>query len=244
MVALCPQHHDQADGGLWTTTHLRAFKHSPFVDEAIKVQWPWQPETLVLKVGPSLVVGSGSPIRLNGRPVMHFRPSKIETLGVQTVQFDSEIRSEDEQPWMRIEESWFDLILAGTTDLVFTPQTRSFKATHRDTSYLSMKFTKKPLEQFLEWIPTFIFDPDTAASVGNTVAKLGAIDSEGQVSVVIFEGQFRSKEVEVKITGDRMKFRCFVRGLEEEFDMTTKIVDSEHRALLRMHDGPEFFSLG
>lgn len=78
-------------------------------------------------------------MRLNGRPVMHFRPLKIEALATRTVQFDSEIRDEEGKPWLRIEDSWFDLRLAGTTDLVFTPQTKTFRATHRDTTFLEMR---------------------------------------------------------------------------------------------------------
>src|ERR1044071_4697508 len=78
MIALCPEHHHQADGGLWTKDQLQDFKRNPFVDDALRVRWPWAPETLVMKVGPSLVIGSGSPIRLDGRPVMKFSPRLIK----------------------------------------------------------------------------------------------------------------------------------------------------------------------
>lgn len=244
MIAFCPLHHTQADGGLWSTAQLRAFKQSPFVDDAIKVQWPWQPETLVMKVGPSLVVGSGSPMRLNGRPVMHFRPVEIDTLTTRTVQFDSEVRNEENHPWLRIEDSWFDLRLAGTTDLVFTPQTKTFKATHRDTTYLEMQFNRMPIERFQEWLPTFMTNPEIAKSAVQSVINVGAVDGEGQVSVITFEGRFRSKEVEVVLKGNRMSFRSFVPGLEEQFDWHSWIVDSERRAILRKGKGPEFFSLG
>jgi len=244
MVALCPQHHAQADGGLWSTAQLRAFKRSPFVDDAIKVQWPWQPETLVMKVGPSLIVGSGSAMRLNGRPVMHFRPVEIEPLAIRTVQFDPEVRDEQGKPWLRIEESWFDLRLAGTTDLVFTPQTKTFRATHGDTTFLEMRFNRMPIERFQEWLPTFMSNPEIAVSAAQSAMSVGAVDSEGQVSVVTFEDRFRSKEVEVMVMGDRMTFRSFVPGLEGQFDWHSWVVDSKRRAILRMGKGPEFFSLG
>lgn len=65
MIALCPLHHNQADGGLWSIAQLLAFKQSLYVDDSIKVQWPWQPESLVMKVGSSLVVGSGSLMRMS-----------------------------------------------------------------------------------------------------------------------------------------------------------------------------------
>jgi hypothetical protein len=244
MIALCPQHHAQADGGLWSKAQLHAFKQSPFVDDAIQVQWPWQPETLVMKVGPSLVVGCGSPMRLNGRPVMHFRPVEIETLGVRTVQFDSEIRTEEGKPWLRIKESWFDMRLAGTTELVFTPQTKTFRAEHSDTTFLIMQFSKMPFERFKEWLPTFMTNPEVASSAAQSTIRLGAVDDEGQVSVVTFDGRFRSKYVEVMVMGDRMTFRSFVPGLEEQFSWHSWVVDSKRRAILKMDKGPEFFSLG
>jgi len=82
-------------------------------------------------------------MRLNGRPVMHFAPVEIEALGMRTS--SSTRRSgRGRQTVARIEESWFDLRLAGTTDLVFTPQTRSFRATHEDKTFLAMHFDKMP----------------------------------------------------------------------------------------------------
>lgn len=244
MIALCPQHHAQADGGLWSKSQLCAFKKSPFVDDAIKVQWPWQPETLVMKVGPSLVVGSGSPMRLNGRPVMHFKPVEIETLGMRTVQFDSEIRTEEGKPWLRISESWFDMRLAGTTDLVFTPQTKTFIAKHQDTTFLEMRFSKMPFERFKDWLPTFMKEPGIADSAAQSAINVGAVDNDGQVSLVTFEGRFRSKQVEVSVIGDKMIFRTFLHGLEEQFEWHSWVVDSTHRAKLVLESGREFFSLG
>lgn len=244
MVALCPLHHTQADGGLFSKSQLRAFKRSPFVDDAIKVQWPWQPEKLVMKVGPSLIMGSGSAMRLNGRPVMHFRPVEIEPLSIRTVQFDADVRDEQGKPWLRIEESWFDLRLDGTTELIFTPQTKTFRATHGDTTFLDMRFDRMPLDRFKKWLPSFMSNPEIAVSAAQSAIRIGAVDSEGQVSIVTFEGRFRSKEVEVIIMKDRMTFRSFLPGLEEQFDWHSWVVDSEQRAILRIEKGPEFFSLG
>jgi hypothetical protein len=244
MIALCPQHHAQADGGAWTHAQLRALKREPYVDDAIRVQWPWQPESLIMTVGPSLVVGSGSPMRLGSRPVMHFKPVMIQALGVRTVQFDSEIRDEHGQPWLRITDSWFDLRLKGTTDLIFTPQTKTFMAAHSDTTYLKMRFSKMRAEEFHNWLPTFMSNREIAASAGRSAINAGAVDSEGNVSIVSFEGHFRSRHVEVMVKDGKMIFRSFVPGLEEEFEWHSWVVDSKRRAILRIAKGPEFFSLG
>lgn len=244
IIALCPQHHVQADGGLWTVAQLKEFKRHPYVDDAIRVQWPWQPESLVMKVGPSLVIRSGSPMRLGSRPVMLFQPVMIEPLGTRTVEFDSEVRNEAGRPWLRITQSWFDLRLEGTTDLVFTPQTKEFRATHLDTTFLSMRFEKMPEERFRAWLQTFMSNPEIADSAAQSAVAAGAVDREGNVSVVRFEGRFRSRFVEVAVSEHTMKFTSFVPGLEEHFEWHSWVVNSEHRAILKLQNGAEVFSLG
>jgi len=173
MIALCPHHHNQADGGLWSNQQLRQMKKSPFVDDALRVQWPWQPETLVIKVGPSLVMGSGSPFRLDGLPVLYFYPENIDDLGIRTVTFDSDIRDSNKRRWLRIENSFFDLRLQNTTDVVFSAQTKTFTAQHDDNTYISLQYKKYSLQKFREWIPSFITKQETAISAQKSVETVG-----------------------------------------------------------------------
>jgi hypothetical protein len=72
MIALCPEHHGLADGGHYSIQQLRALKKHPYVDDRLKVRWPWASETLVMKAGPHLVVGHGSPL------IENFAPGKVE----------------------------------------------------------------------------------------------------------------------------------------------------------------------
>ena len=244
MIALCPEHHHQADGGLWSKEQLRSFKRYPFVDDSLKVQWPWQPESLVMKVGPSLVLASGSPIRLDKRPIMRFRPFLINDLNVNTTIFDSDIRDSNGRRWLRITDSWFDLRLENTTDVLFTPQEKKMVAKHNDATYISLKFNKLPLKDFRKWLLEFMTKRETAISAGRSLEKVGAIDSDGNVPVMIIEGSFRSKKVAIKIKGNQMHFDCFIPGLRESFNWHSWVVDDEHRAILQLENGPEFFSLG
>src|SRR5688500_18672588 len=71
MIALCLEHHAQADAGLWTNEQLRNFKRNPYVDDAVRMPWPWTPESMVVRAGRTLVVGSGSPLRIEGRPIFN-----------------------------------------------------------------------------------------------------------------------------------------------------------------------------
>jgi hypothetical protein len=244
MIALCPEHHLQADGGLWSREQLKQFKKNPFVDDVLRIQWPWQPETLIMKVGPSLVMGSGSPIRLDGLPAFRFYPHVVEGLGARTVLFDSDIRDANKQRWFRVSDGWFDLRLEKTTDVIFTPQTKTILAKHDDQTFVSLQFLRCKVDDFKSWIPSFMTKKEIAISAQKTVETVGAIDSDGFVPVVIMEGKFRTDKVAVAIKGDRMHFECFIPGLEEEFDFHSWVVDDQHRAILRLGKGPEFFSLG
>ena len=243
MVALCPQHHHQADGGLWSKAQLQQLKKFPYVDDTLKVSWPWQPETLVMKVGPSLVIGSGSPIRLDSMPIMRFYPHMVEGLGIQTVVFDSDIRDAQKKRWLRIEDSWFDLRLENTTDVVFTPQTKTFVAKHNDNTFISLQFKKYELREFFKWTQSFITKPEIVSSIPASIEKVRAIDSDGFVPIVVVEGMFKTDKVSVAIKGDKMHFECFLPGLQESFEWHSWVVDDIHRAKL-LANGCEFFSLG
>lgn len=244
MIALCPQHHAQADGEMWTVAQLREMKRSPFVDDQLKVRWPWQPETLVVKVGPSLVLGNGSPIRLHGRPILGFRPESIAGLGVRTVVFNSDIRDSAGAPWLRIDDGWFDLRLERTTDVEFTPQTKTLQAKHDDNTYLSLRVDRRPYEDVAADLRGFMTNPEIAESAARSIERCGAIDSDGRITLMEVGGSFRTNQLEVVIQGDRMTMTSDLTGVRETFDVPSYVVDGERRAIVRKHKGPEVFSIG
>jgi len=244
IVALCPHHHAQADGGVWSKTQLRAFKAHPYVDDAVRVQWPWRSEVLVMKVGPSLVVGSGCAMRLDSRPVMRFRPQAITALGTRTVEFEADVRDQAGSTWLSIAQSWFDLRLQGTTDVEFAPLARTINLRHTSGMFLSMRFRSVPFGEFRTWLPSVMSNAAIAESAAASVERIGAIDSDGNVPLVEFEGLLRSRHVTVDVRGDRMHFECHIPGIAEAFDWHSWVVNEANRALLCIDNGPEFFSLG
>jgi hypothetical protein len=244
MIALCPTHHGQADGNIWTNEQLRLFKAAPFVDNILRTPWPWSAETLVIKVGPSLVMGSGSPIRLDGLPILRFYPQAIEGLGNRTIVIDSDIRDVNKQRWLRITDGWFDLNLEKTTEVIFTPQTKTFMARHDDQTFVSFRFVKKRLDEFKEWVTTCMTNSETAANIQKTIEIVRAVDTDGMVPVVVMEGKFRTDKIALDINADRMHIDFSIPGHREEFDCPSLVVDDEHRLILRIENGPEFFSLG
>jgi hypothetical protein len=90
----------------------------------------------------------------------------------------------------------------------------------------------------------FMTNTEIAESAGESVERCGAVDSDGNIPVVIVEGRFRTQKVALDIEGNAMFFECYIPGLKESFHWHSWVVDDTHRAILRMHNGPEFFSLG
>lgn len=58
-------------------------------------------------------------------------------------------------------------------------------------------------------------DSEIVASTVQSTINVGAVDMDGKVSIVTFEGHFRFRDVEITIRGDKMNFSSFIRGLEE-----------------------------
>ncbi len=248
MIALCPEHHYLADGGHYSIAQLREFKRSPYIDEVLKVPWRYPSEALVAKVGRNLVVGSGSPIRLEGRPVLHFRPHKIPNLEVSTTSFDSDIRDISGECWLEIDDGWFSLRLEDTTDVVFRPQQRQFTAKHNDSTYLSLRYRKYSTCEFVNWAESFIRSKNFGARDAlKTVENAGALDSDGNVPVMTVEGQFKTKNIAVRIRGHDLHTALSLRpGHKDELTWQhSRIVNSEYRQTIRRtKDGPEIFSVG
>jgi hypothetical protein len=244
MIALCSAHHHQADGDLWTKAQLRELKRHPFVDDRLKVRWPWQTETMVIKVGRSLVLGGGAALRLDGLPALRFVPANIPALGIRTALLTSEIRGRDRQPWIRVTDGWLDLRLERTLDVQFTPQTRKFTATHADHTYLSLRFRRPQFDAFKKWLPTFWSNPPSLPGIFRSIEDSAAIDTDGRLPLVVFEGEFTTDKVFVSVKGNEMVFDCLLPGLRGRFSWHSHLVNAECRAILRLHNGPEFFSLG
>jgi hypothetical protein len=212
-------------------------------DDAIRVAWPYQPETLVVKVGPSFVVGSGSAIRLDCNRTIGFKAQEIETLGTRTVIFDADIRDESGERWLFIDDNWFELKLIGTTNVDFPPQLRSLRAERGSNCFLSLRFKRPRVDEFLSIATPLFLGKLSSGDILRTIESVRALDSDGRVPLMTIEGRFRTERVALEISGDTMRFKCFIPGFESDFDWHAHIVDESRRMLLRQH-GHEFFSLG
>lgn len=262
MIALCRTHHDQADGGLWTGQQLREMKRNPFIDDSIKVRWPWNPETLVLKVGPCFVVRSGSALVLNGRSIFRFRPEPINQLGTNAIVFDSEIGNLNGQTWLSIEDNFLDVDTGNFSDLYFTAQTTKFVAKNQNKSMaLSLQFKKQPAEEIEDWLLRFMRPGEKAKKLGKSkfdmaretkkaIIDSGSVDSDGTVPFMEVKGTFQSQEAKIHITDKflKMDISSAILGKKETVNFHTWIVSEENHMSMRYdssrHGGREWFRMG
>lgn len=262
MIALCRTHHDQADGGLWTKQQLREMKKNPYVDDILKVRWPWNPETLVLKIGPCFVVRSGSALVLNGNPIFRFRPEQIDQFGTRAIVFDSTIGNLNGQPWMSISDNFLDIDVSNLSELYFTAQTKKFVAKNQNRNMaLKLQFKKQPTERIEDWLLGYMrvgegmkkdgkSKLDVAREVKNAIIRSGSIDSDGTVPFMHVTGTFQSQEAKINITEKLLKMHiaAHVIGQEDRVNFHTHVF-SEGSHMSMKYDpsrfgGREWFRMG
>jgi hypothetical protein len=247
MIALCPGHHDEADGGRWTKQTLRSFKTNPYVDSRIRCPWSLGSEKLLVRAGPGLVVGQGSPLRLYGKPIFGFRIQPVSNLDVDTVVFDSYIENRAGAPWMKIEDGSFDLATRSTRDLHWPPQMRHLSATNKDGTNFKVRFNKVAARKFPAWWHDFNANRRFGLAA-EFLSKHDVVDSDGHVPIMSLTGAFSTNHVAVRITGRKMTVQSLMPGWANPgglVQMTGNIVDAEHYlSLAEGETKTEYFRFG
>ena len=233
-----------ADGGIWTKRDFREMNKNPFVDDVIKIRWPWTAESILMKVGKYLVMGKGSPIRFRKKPIMRFRPEEIETLGRKTTIYDSDIRDEKQNDWLKISDGWLDLPVGKTGDLIFTPQTKSFYAKHEDSTFVELKYQQFKIDKLEEYLRTFMKTEDDAKNLIISIENKNLIDCDEKVNVVSIDGRFVSKDCEIRIKGNKLRYISKLPDKEDFIFKNSVVIDEEHSMNFCFKNGDPFFTIG
>lgn len=261
MIALCQEHHDQADGGLWSKQQLREMKRHPYVCDPTRVRWPYSPETLVLKIGPSLIVGSGTALRLNGNPVLHFQPATIDQLGIKNVEFNSNIVSSSGAAWLKIDRNWLEVEKSAVTDFYFKPSVREFCARHKDNSFVKLRYQNIYADKLEDWLKKIIVPDAQARQAGKLKPQLvkefadeivsrKAINNDGIVPVMEITGRFEIPEVRIHVTRSSFTahFSSVLMGRAETVKFESRLLNSVDYMSLRYDPsrfgGREFLGVG
>lgn len=245
MIALCLEHHAQADAEFWTKQQLREFKRAPFVDDAIRMPWPWTPETLVVRAGRTLVIGSGSPLRMGGRPIISFRPVEVPALQTRTVEFDADVRDASGKAWLKIDRSYFDLRLEGTTDVRFQPSTKELEIRRDDLAKMKLRLDVLTPEALRNELRQVGMDTAIVESSLNSIEQRGGIDSDGRIPLLRIGGRFISRYADAHISEHRFDLRTLIRGYEHErVEVPFVVSERNHLSIRDARSGVEFVRVG
>lgn len=72
MIALCPTHHREADGGAFTKEQLRELKKSPINSDDVKGKFQWRRNNIMAKIGGTYSFNNKVELQFNRIPIIWF----------------------------------------------------------------------------------------------------------------------------------------------------------------------------
>lgn len=113
MIALCREHHDEADQGHYSPAELLALKKSHRSSEDVTGNFPsWQKSNVLIRVGGNYFGGSRPVVSVLGQPIIAISKNDSEMLALSFV-----LVNEYDQPIVRMVENAFEAYPANIHDL-------------------------------------------------------------------------------------------------------------------------------
>ncbi len=123
MIALCREHHDEADNDNWAPERLHALKKTPRSVEDVRGSFPsWEHENILVRMGGNYIGGSEVLVAIAGHPLVRLRRNAA---GLLALSFD--LSDKDGNPLLRMADNSFDLFPKGIHDFVATAKKREVK---------------------------------------------------------------------------------------------------------------------
>lgn len=123
MIALCREHHDEADGGNFTTEKLRQLKRTKHSIETVKGSFPsWEQKSILVRLGGNYCGGSSSGIAVNGQPLVGLSKTTDGLLNMSFTLWD-----ESGDQVLRVKDNDLELFPTRAHDFVATVQKKSVK---------------------------------------------------------------------------------------------------------------------
>jgi hypothetical protein len=144
MIALCREHHDEADQGLFSAGQLRSLKKAKRSTEDVKGSYPsWGKPNILVRIGGSYVGGSMVVLSVTGRPVVTL--SRHEE-GMLSLSFS--LHDEQGRPVVIMEENVFEAYPQNIHDLEVAARKGSVRVwlTSSDIG-LELKFDRITLDE-------------------------------------------------------------------------------------------------
>lgn len=135
MVALCRKHHDDAEGGAFTTEQLHAMKTEGAArNERLKGQFLWRRQQLLLHCGQTLTFEAPIALAFNGIPVVSLTRDEAKSVALSVNMLTSSV-----QPRLRMFEN--DWVSTGSpTDFEAPPYGRKLRAKYPNGDEIRIEF--------------------------------------------------------------------------------------------------------
>ena len=120
MIALCAEHHGEADNGNWPPERLHALKRTPRIAEDVKGSFPsWEHENILVRLGGSYTGGIEVLIAIEGEPLVRLGRNAAGMLALSFNLWDA-----DGKPLLRMVDNALELYPKGVHDFVATARKR------------------------------------------------------------------------------------------------------------------------
>ena len=123
MIALCREHHDEADQGLFSPDELRSLKQAQRSTEDVKGNYPsWRKPNILLRIGGSYVGGSMAVLSVVGNPVIALSRNEEDMLSLSF-----SLHNQEGRPVVIMEENAFEAYPENIHDLAVATRKGSIK---------------------------------------------------------------------------------------------------------------------
>jgi hypothetical protein len=144
MIALCREHHDEADNDNWPPERLRALKKTPRSGEDVKGSFPsWEHENILVRLGGCYTGGSEVLVALQGQPLVRLRRNAVGLLALSFNLWDV-----DGNPLLRVVDNTLELYPKSVHDFVATTKKREVTVWLRERDIgLDLTFERITVEE-------------------------------------------------------------------------------------------------
>ncbi len=214
MIALCPEHHNMADIGIYTKEQLRYFKKHPYVQDKLKVKWPWDPEKIVFRMGGSILFGSRAALTLESNKILEVKKKFIPSLNRATFSFNMNIPNKKGDFMIKMIDNYLSAPIHNLKLLKFSTKGHVFKIEHEDGTYLNLNFKRNSLNEFNKSLKVNFKNKDIISNTIKIVKKI-SLDSDNKVPIITILGHFSTPNIDIHILQSKINLICYFYHAEE-----------------------------
>lgn len=174
MIALCTEHHAQADGGAFTTEQLKHLKHSKDAAAAVKGRFNWLRNELLMVVGGNYFLETYEAVRYKGYPLIWLNRDDegYLLLNIAAVTVDGE-------PRLSMEENFWTAH-GNEEDVECPPSGKMLSAKYANGDSCSVKFLEltspEALRRQYPSAPKALFDINTPVTAVEVTLRLKSVE--------------------------------------------------------------------